>query len=544
MEKTRRFLGILLSLSMLLVLLTGCGSAAPGGTTTAPATEPAENIEPAAEPAETAEADKYGGILRLNDTDDKAVLGYPAEIGSGTIVRHVAPCIETIMRYDSEGNVVPFLAENVDVDTDALTITLTLKKGIKFHDGTDFNAEAVKWNLEKQMEAGAGGVSYYESVECTDDYTVVIHLKSWSNIIVANLASYAGMMISPTACETNGVDWAKNNPVGTGPFKFVSWEKDVKIVYEKNENYWQEGLPYLDGVEISFTADSTSREFSFRNGDIDVLCQGDMTNLESLSKDGYSIVTNASGAGASGLVPDSADPESPWSDLRVRQAAAYAINGELIVSSILKNIAGQYTNEYSSMNNWAYNPDVVGYAYNVETAKALLAEAGYPDGFTTVLNYNTDSDNADLIAAALQSMLAEVGIQCEMNPVQNPRHQEMERKGGGWDGLFLVGGNPNVDTADQFKTRLYGGPVWYVDMLHSEDYQAAIDKAVTAVEFEDKQAATWEAQRILIDRDCLMIPFYVMCESTVSQDYVHDANISTLLYVVSWTPETAWMDKH
>ncbi len=532
----RRVLSIAAAICMTATLLAGCGGGNKEETTAASVTaaETAQAVE-TADPGEP----QNGGILYVNDTSNKAVIGYPAKVTSASALRHVVPCIETLFRYDESGSPAPYLAESYETDVENLTLTIKVKDGIVFHDGTPFDAEAVKWNFDEQMTAGASSFSNFESVEVVDNSTVVVHLTTWNNALLSQLCSYAGMMISPKACQDNGVDWAMNNPVGTGPFKFVEWEKDVKIVYEKFEDYWQDGLPYLDGVEVSFTADDTSRELSTRNGEIDVLIQGNTTSIENLVAAGFVKSSIAAGTGGQSLVPDSKNPDSPWADVRVRQAAAHAINTDALVDGVLGGF-GVKTNQYSYPGHWGYNEDVQGYAFDVEKAKALLAEAGYANGFDTSLTYNASSDDADLVATTVQSMLGQIGIKVELKPVQDALHVEMERQGGGWDGLLQIGANPNPDTAEQMKARLWDEATWFSSMQHPDAMLAAIDDALAAAEFDDKQAKVWEVQEIMYDEQCLMIPLYISMDTSVMSTNVHDANFSAGLPAVIWTPEKAW----
>ena len=136
------------------------------------------------------------------------------------------------------------------MDSSGKVITLTLRRGVKFHDGTDFNAEAAKWNLDQAISTKQFGSVLIDSVDVVDPYTIRINLKQRDNTLLGMLGfSYIGMMISPTAFKTKGEDWVIANPVGTGPFRFASWQKDVKIAFRKFEGYWQKGKPYLDGIE-------------------------------------------------------------------------------------------------------------------------------------------------------------------------------------------------------------------------------------------------------------------------------------------------------
>jgi len=157
-----------------------------------------------------AEPTPTGGILRIAKAYEPATLGDPiTNIPGGLQV--AAPCIETLLRLDEGGNPVPWLATAWEVDADALTITLTLRKGVKFHDGTDFNAEAVKYNIERYARSDHPILHAVESVDVVDDYTARFNLSEFDSEIIGNLSYFSGMQPSPTAFETKGVEWCNTD---------------------------------------------------------------------------------------------------------------------------------------------------------------------------------------------------------------------------------------------------------------------------------------------------------------------------------------------
>ena len=177
------------------------------------------------------------------------------------------------------------------------------------------------WNIEQYKAAQRTEVAEVESIETPDDYTVIIHLSTW-NSSALDAIGYMVYYMSPTAVEANGVEWARENPVGTGPFVLKEWNKGVCISYEKNENYFEEGKPYLDGVDMYIMGDSTTLLNAFKNNEVDVLAHCDYTrvNME-LDSLGYTKESNLTGIGCegTGLICSSADETSPWADVRVRK---------------------------------------------------------------------------------------------------------------------------------------------------------------------------------------------------------------------------------
>ena len=400
----------------------------------------AAEAKKAAVPAKT-ETPKYGGILKVSDLQDGTSPGYPAKLLRSDANRQGGTAIETLLRYDREGKLQPWLATSFKENAKDKNIVLTLRKGVKFHDGTDFNAEAVKWNLDQFIAAKSAAAKSIASIDVVDNDTVRISLVEWDSTVINNLAATMGMIISPAACKKNGVDWAAAHPVGTGPFEFVSWEKDTRITFKKFNGYWQKGKPYLDGVQWTNIVDPLTREMALKNGELDVALLLDMQGLRKLEKEGF-IVNRVLTSGINSFMPDSANPDSPWAKLKVRQAAQHAINVEDIAKTVFNGEAIP-PNQWAGKGHWAYNPAVVGYPYNPAKAKKLLKEAGYPNGFKTKLAYNKTLFELGMIA--VQGYLKAVGIDAELVPLQAGAWNQMTA-GGTWDGLLYgaASGDPDA----------------------------------------------------------------------------------------------------
>lgn len=492
--------------------------------------------------ATTTKQPKYGGTLIFAANAETAFIGYPPKVTRSLVTRQAAPAIETLLRSDETGQLIPWLATGFKEDSAAKTITLTLRQGVKFHDGTDFNAAAVKWNLDQQMAAKVATTSKFKSIDVIDNYTIRINLTSWDSTVTGAFAQTLGMMISPTACQKNGADWAENNPVGTGPFTFVSWKKDSRTTYKKFTDYWQKGKPYLDEIDWDIVVDSVSRDTSFRAGELDVQqMTNDPKSAAALQKAGYIIKARAPGSGVVALVPSSANTSSPWNNLKVRQAAQYAVDTQGIVDSIYYGMV-EAANQFIYKGHWAYNPSVIGYPYNPSKAKQLLTEAGYPNGFKTKIIFRTGDDLQATCNTAIQGFLKSVGIDSELQMIQSGMYDQMSLQGGGWDGLINASQVGTPDLAMALAQR-YSGGQYFKDMLLPDDYVKAIQDAIPAPDFATKQKLMQEVMKLMVDKYCLMIMINVPVEFIAIAPYVHNSGLLGVPYTPLWTPEDTWLDK-
>jgi peptide/nickel transport system substrate-binding protein len=484
----------------------------------------------------------YGGILRIAEQYDGTSIGYPPKLLRVNSSRQAAPAIETLFRIDDMGKPVPWLAETYKNDAKGKSITIKLRKGIKFHDGTDFNAEAAKWNLDQAISAKTQGTEMFRSIDVMDNSTVRINLTEWNITITTNLSQMVGMMISPTAYKKNGEEWCMRNPVGTGPFRFVSWEKDTRTIYRKFDGYWQKGKPYLDEIHYNVIADQLTQTMSLKKGEVDLALWISAKDIPELEKDGFVLNYLRSASGSMGLVPDSANPKSPFADVRVRRAAKHAVDSDAIVKTLYFGL-GESANQYAMKRHWGFNPSVVGYPYDPVKARRLLAEAGYPNGFKTKLGYRTNPLD-DQVFTAIQSYLKAVGIDAELEPMTPGRYDQLAMAPGGkWEGLIINALSPNPDLAGGLAARYSGGGIYYNSMITPEDYLKAIKNAVTAPDFNTEKKWVHEIQRLLVDKYALQIPIAARYAFVAAKPTVHSHGILANLGTGLWTPEETWLDK-
>ncbi len=494
-------------------------------------------------PAATQEAfaQKYGGTFRIAYGDVLQTLGNPGALASFLEHQIIEPAVETLGRYDESGVLVPHLAESFELNADTLTLTINLPKGVKFHDGTTFDAEAVKWNFELFKALGRSEINDIERIEVVDPLTVVCHLSKWNNGIADAALFVAGRMISPTFSETYGEDATYGQPVGTGPFKFVEWQRDVKVVYERFEDYRIEGLPYLDSVEVVFMPDTSTMISAIRRGEIDAIGNVDGAVVDAMTADGLASVGRplTSGTIMMGLMPTSNDPSLPVYDLKVRQAIAHAIDAEAI-AEMNADQGWAYTNQWSPPGSWSYNEKTKGYPYDVNKAKSLLAEAGYPKGFS-IKGYVNEGDVK--LMEITQTFLKQVGIDMEIIPIGGAKENEMTGINGTWDGIIRWAARGDADIAPVYQRTLTDKGVRMVGgVLHPADVEDLIDAAIAAETFEEKAEISKELSRKIIDDYCLVIPYASISSQFFVKKHVKDTHLGWY-HVSFWTPELTWIDK-
>jgi peptide/nickel transport system substrate-binding protein len=336
---------------------------------------------------------------------------------------------EGLLSFDHEGNIMPGLAERWEVSDEGLEITLYIKQGVKFHDGTPFNADAVKKHFDRLLDPEiasptAADFQWISSTEARDEHTVVFHLDEPYGNATTTLAwgGAFGSVQSPTAWEQYGPEgtgeYGSLMAVGTGPFMLEEWVPGDRYILVRNDDYthgppWFDnpGPAYLKRVEVRIIPEAATRLAELEAGNIDILENVPPEHVERVkSMPGVTLIQEpAWGLGYLGMATDKA----PFNDVRVRKAINLAIDREDIVSSVF---FGLVTPAYGYLPpshglNMVEDRDI--HRYDPAAAKALLAEAGHPNGFTAVLATENRTEHVR-VAEVLQDMLANVGITVEI----------------------------------------------------------------------------------------------------------------------------------
>jgi peptide/nickel transport system substrate-binding protein len=316
---------------------------------------------------------------------------------------------DTLLQRDANIKIEPLLAESYKLIND-LTWEFKLRKGIKFHNGEDFNAAAVKYNIERLGDPNnklrqVFLVGVLDRVDIVDNYTVRIITKKPYPILDAQLCIYGGM-IAPKYLQEKGPQHLATNPVGTGPYKFVRWIKDDHILLEANPNYWK-GAPKIKKVMFRPIPEATTRVAALQTQEADIITNIPPHLMKLMDWKGRSFVSKTPSVR---VIFMRFDPlkGGPVADKRVRQAIAHGVNMEAIIKKVLDGNAvllGQPLTD----KHFGYEPAVKPYPYDPEKAKKLLAEAGHAKGFDFVLNspngrYLNDKEVAEAVVGDLRKI--------------------------------------------------------------------------------------------------------------------------------------------
>jgi len=512
-----------------------------------PAPEPAPKPapEPTPKPAPAPGGPQYGGKFTMVRNTGITEIGAPMDLqgGYGGVTYPLWCAVtETLFIVDAADKIVPVLAESVDVAPDGLSVTFKLRKGVKFHDGTDFNAEAVKINLETTVAAEVPGSTPLQSIESydiIDDHTLKVNLKEFDASFLMSLAqSGVAVMISPAALAkpTTPEDAGKDHLVGTGPFLFDSWALNQYIRMKRNPNYWQEGRPYLDEIEIRNMPDYTTSVMAFKAGEVDMVESIDPAQYLQLKEEGYTVDIPRGLAFVFSFRTANADPNSPFSQKEVREALWYSVDREGLVYGLGKgtyNVANQLAAPYQG---W-YIDDYPARPYDPDKAKELLAQAGFSGGFKTVLHGDVRGRQDDLVA--LQTYFGYIGIECELDVADVARSSTFGTEG--FDGI-LQSGFPNWSSFSSWMN-VWLSPVatwptmkfpdnWtedWVDVKSDPDY--------------DKRMAKMKALYKVIYDESLVIPWMWDAPRYVINSKVHDMMWDEMDINGYFDPVNMWKEK-
>jgi peptide/nickel transport system substrate-binding protein len=327
---------------------------------------------------------------------------------------------ETLIGFDQDMKIVPRLAERWDVAPDGVTWTFHLRAGVRFHDGTPFDADAVRGNFARVMDPVANHkrlvlFDMIDRVEAVDDRTVRITTKYPFGAFEPTMAHVSAAIVNPTVAGKFGKDFgsAADRASGTGPYKIVSWKKDQEIVLERNDDYWGE-KGRTTRIIYRPIPEAAARVLALEAGDVDVITRVPSADIARLEKEPGVAVTKTPSVGMQQFRFNVT--KKPYDDKRVRQAISYAINRRAIVDNLVSSFARPSTG--------ALTPIMRGYAnlgeipYDLDQAKQLLKAAGYPNGFKTRIATTPRYPMGVELAEAVAADLKKVGIEAAIDVIE------------------------------------------------------------------------------------------------------------------------------
>jgi peptide/nickel transport system substrate-binding protein len=552
---------VMVILLILVLVISGCKSTSSTTSSTTNSPTQAASVAPTSPPSTTASTSKpstttsgsttpivttpppvssvtpqTGGILTVISPNVPTSFGYPIKSTGFAPIFAMQPCLEAFIDADINGNILPKLATSWVIAPDKTSITFTLRQGVKFHDGTPFNAQAAKWNLDLFLTRGTGSPADWKSVDVVDDYTVRINLKAFKNTQLSNMTY---QMVSPTAVQKNSTDWAITNPVGTGPFKFKNFVPNASMEFEKFSDYWG-SKPLVDGIKFIYIVDATTASMAFKGGDALVWESADARTAYEMIKQGGYKEENRRGP-IMNLVPDSKNTDSPWAKLDVRQALEYAIDKQAIVDTF-----GYGTFEVTTQPNvpeqFGHVPNLASERkYDPKKAKELLTKAGYPNGFSTTIITSSALPKDPLVA--VQDYLSAVGITATID-VQSASKWADTRASGWKNGLFYVTHGATDYNYCAYLERYYlpTSTFAYPVLGYPDGWIEAINKMMLTSDPVEMKNQAQALVKIHVE-NAILVPIFVRSETYLMSNKVTDMGVGTHGDGFSWNTNKVWIKK-
>ncbi len=389
---------------------------------------------------------------------------------------------ETLTRITDKAAIAPLLAKSWSISEDQLTYSFKLLEGVKFHNGEAFNAEVVKWAFErnageKSTNKRKAVFANMESIAAPDAATVVIKLKSANPNLLFNLGENTASIVEPKSAATN-----PTNPIGTGPFKFVSWQKGQAVTLAKAETFRDPASVKLSKITFRFINDPSAMAAALLSGDVDAIPQGGTDNIDQFKGDKRFTVTEGLTEGETILGIN--NKRKPFDDVRVRRAIAHAINRQEIIDGAMNGV-GVPIGSHFSPNHPDYVDLTGAYPHDIAKAKALLAEAGVAPGTEWTLSLPPPAyarRGGEIIAA----QLAKVGIKVKIENQEWAQWLDVTFKNKNFD-LSIVSHVEPLDIV------IYENTGYYFQ-YDSADFRALMQTSRTATDSKARSDALKKAQ--------------------------------------------------
>ncbi|WP_411677675.1 ABC transporter substrate-binding protein [Caproicibacter sp.] len=425
----------------------------------------------------------------------------PALVDDGESAKVTCNIYEGLLKYDKDSTKVePCLAKTWDISDDGLTYTFHLQEGVKFQDGTDFNADAVVYNIDRQlppkvtkdMSYASFVYSSVKSAEAVDENTVKITLNSSCTPLLKNLAMVFGApVVSPKALKDNNNN-VNQAPCGTGPFKFVRWDKGEDIVLIRNDNYWGDKAK-CKNVVFKFIADNSARVVALNNGEADMIDGIDATVVSQIQSAGNKLY-QAKGMNTNYMAYNTS--KAPFNDAKLRKAISQAVNVPELVKSLYQGYSEPATSILPTFIG-GYDKSITQTAYDADAAAATLKAAGLTQvhmiTYTNPRPYNTV--NGQALAEAIQGYLSKVGVTCKIDSYDWTTYKSKVTEGD-YDICFYGWNGDNGDPDNFMSLMSVDDPSQNVARYKNPEFNKLIAQGLSTPEGDARNAIYTQLEKI------------------------------------------------
>ena len=492
----KRFLALALAMVMVFALFAGCKKTdpAPGGDN-----KPTDDNKGTDKPS----GGKERTDIIIGSASD-VVSPDPHNQNDTTSARAIHMMFDTLATMDGNGEYHPMLAESWEQPSDTEYI-FKLRKDVKFHNGVDMKASDVKFSIERCMASAKTkqATDSIDKVEVIDDYTVKITTKYPFAPFFNKVAASTKCAILPEEYTKQQGENFQKAPVGTGPMKFKSWSPNNEFVVERNDNYWN-GTPKTTSITIRVIPEATSLTIALENGEVDFVESVIAVDAKRVKENpNLKTVDQVQGAvtylGMNYL-------QKPFDDLRIRKAIAYAIDRQTIIDVVLEGY-GEILNSVFPPMMPSFDPTLEGYDYDLDKAKALLAEAGYADGVGLTLELATSGDERNRIAQLIQNDLSKIGITVDINLLEWSAY--LEYVGGKDHKMWILGWSNAYDPDGNMFDVFHKDRPSTTNRSHykNDEVSALIEQARQELDWNKREAMYKDLQKRIM-ADPVWIPLF------------------------------------
>lgn len=463
-----------------------------------------------------------------------------------------------LVNLGPKGEFTPELATSWETTPDGRKYTFHLAKGVKWHDGRPFTSADVTYTLDEMVRKshpnGSAMFAWVESIEAPDADTVVVNLKSPYEPFIGFLALRV-YMLPRHLFENRGEirqNPANTRPVGTGPYKFVEWQRGSHVTLEKNTAYFRPGEPYLDRFVYRIIPDPAARVLALETGEIDYLCQTDLPSsaIPTLQKNKNVVVTFKGTEAIDAITQIMFNHDrKPFNDVRVRRAIAHAVNRQFVIDRAALGIPKVASSPINSTTEWAYNPDVRLYPFDTAAANRLLDEAGLPKGadgvrLRTTILAPRGRDDQTRAAEIVAQQLKEIGIAAGVSILDTATLADVSYVKRDFDmmiNLLTTGPDPAVGVQRQYvSSNIRPVPFSNASAYRNATVDRLFAEAETAPNTAERATRYKEIQKILADDAVVLWLWEVSQPSAWRDDF---ENMHTSSTASNYVLARAWSRK-